>query len=104
MPHFVLEKVNSNAATIDIEKVKSIFSQQLTMILKGEDLEEQIKISEIKMSYYYLQIPNESTYLVVPVWDMLGTETSEYNDGQETKSFVTINAIDGTVINRELGY
>lgn len=104
VPHSVLEEVNNNVETIEIKKMKSLMENQITRIVKGQNIPVSIKISQIKMSYNYLQIPNDRTYLVVPVWDMLGTEKSEYSDGQNTVSFVTLNAIDGTVINRELGY
>ena len=49
-------------------------------------------------------------YLIVPVWDFIGNVKQSY-DGEEPKwssfgdqSYVTINAIDGSWINRDWGY
>lgn len=51
------------------------------------------------------------TGLMVPVWDFIGgfdAITDDYNvknNGEySNQSFMTINAIDGTIIDRELGY
>lgn len=50
---------------------------------------------------------------MVPVWDFLGTKVIDHNNTGEayTDSFggpyescLTINAMDGTVIDRDLGY
>ncbi len=106
MPHSVLEVVNDNAATLETEEVKSLLEEQLTRILKGENTEQSIKITQVKMSYCYLRNQKDNTYLVIPVWDMMGYESRE-NEEEEKRdliSFVTLNAIDGTVINRTLGY
>ncbi|NLB42889.1 MAG: hypothetical protein GX815_11660, partial [Clostridiales bacterium] len=54
--------------------------------------------------------------LVIPVWDFFGTLTLKSKPGQPNlaegddggrytyTSFLTINAIDGSIIDRELGY
>lgn len=50
---------------------------------------------------------------MIPVWDFFGSMTSEseYNGETESntskdpnESFLTINAVDGSIINRNLGY
>ena len=49
-------------------------------------------------------------YLMVPVWDFIGNRETIY-DGQSQgwlpfgdQSYVTINAIDGSVVHRDWGY
>ncbi|HZJ83455.1 MAG TPA: DUF6034 family protein, partial [Clostridia bacterium] len=52
--------------------------------------------------------------LIIPVWDFFGTLTLKGKPGQPNPSegdqhyiytsFLTINAIDGSIIDRELGY
>ncbi|MDE5700138.1 MAG: hypothetical protein K2I96_22480 [Lachnospiraceae bacterium] len=51
--------------------------------------------------------------LLVPVWDFFGEYESDFGESEKTggtlvreehNSFLTINAVDGTVINRESGY
>ncbi len=106
MPHSVLEVVNDNVAILEIENIKSLLEQQLMRILKGENTEQSIKITQIKMSYCYLWNQKDNTYLIIPVWDMMGYEIREDEEAekQELISFITMNAIDGTIINRTLGY
>lgn len=58
--------------------------------------------------------PNSTTSgILIPVWDFFGTATYyNENNGQTVpikdydlnKSYLTINAIDGSVIDRNLGY
>ena len=51
---------------------------------------------------------NSEGMLAIPVWDFIGTQTVDYLvGGLETASgvsFMTINAIDGSIIDRSLGY
>jgi hypothetical protein len=60
-----------------------------------------------------LEKDNLDNYIMIPVWDFVGDQ--EYNDeiitqegeplrGQKNVAILTINAIDGTVIDREQGY
>lgn len=70
-------------------------------------------IKRITLGYSRIYDPttDNDAGLLVPVWDFIGgfdTTDDEYvskNNGEySNQSFMTINAIDGTVINRELGY
>ncbi len=84
--------------------------------------ENNIIIDDIKLGYMRVTTgPEDYNYTLVPVWDFIGresirldvtnkksgevfeteTEMPEYGD---CHSFLTINAIDGTVINRRKGY
>jgi hypothetical protein len=54
---------------------------------------------------------NPDHLMLVPVWDFLGTRIwKDTNSGKDVSSgnvnlsFLTINAIDGSVIDRNLGY
>ncbi len=44
------------------------------------------------------------TGLLVPVWDFMGTVTNEAYGEEEYRSVLTINAVDGSIIDRALGY
>lgn len=70
-------------------------------------------VKKIALGYTRIYNPNtdSDTGLLVPAWDFFGgfdfegqgysgTDSGEYS----TQSYMTINAIDGTVIDRELGY
>ena len=70
-------------------------------------------IKKITLGYSRIYDPNtdSDTGLLVPVWDFFGASDYESDDYSETdpgehstQSYLTINAIDGTVIDRGLGY
>ena len=53
----------------------------------------------------------QDEFLTVPVWDFFGTRTVKYTDSRsdtvtsgDMTSFLTINAIDGSIIDRSYGY
>lgn len=68
----------------------------------------EIMISEIILGYMpILQKNNNEHNIVVPVWDFFGViqyEAGEWNEHAGYNSLLTINALDGTIINRDLGY
>lgn len=56
---------------------------------------------------------HENEFMIVPAWDFFGSAKVEYNPDtgykdfiftSDSKSFLTINAIDGSIISREYGY
>ena len=72
-------------------------------------------IDRIVLGYARIYEPStdEHTGIMIPVWDFFGSMTSEseYNGETESntskdpnESFLTINAVDGSIINRNLGY
>jgi len=73
----------------------------------------RVQITEIRIGYMYtLQKDTPGEYVLTPVWDFVGT--AEYRQqkngkitGESSEPFtsrLTINAIDGTVIDRNYGY
>ena len=83
----------------------------------GEDVGEPLQakniyVDRIVFGYTRIYDPQSDNQagLLVPVWDFFGTYEMSY-DGEEMssvndvdKSFLTINAVDGTLIDRWLGY
>ena len=79
----------------------------------GEPLQaKNIYVNKITFGYTRIYDPqsNNHTGLLVPVWDFFGTYEPSY-DGQNMisvndvdKSFITINAVDGSIVDRWLGY
>lgn len=73
------------------------------------------RVDRIVFGYSRIYDPQagNSAGLLVPVWDFFGEYESDYGEGEkmggtlvreEHRSFLTINAVDGTVINRGSGY
>ena len=105
-----------NVKLMDFDSIAKIYEQM--MEVSNADIAEFEKqrtyhITKITLGYsrvYEPAVDNQSGILV-PVWDFFGgfdVEVDghlEKNNGEHSKqSFMTINAIDGTVIDRELGY
>lgn len=84
---------------------------------EGEDrvapsLNRSYEIDRITFGYTRIYDPqsNDQTGLLVPVWDFFGKEGIADSEAgiswsdDVNKSFLTINAVDGSIINRWLGY
>jgi hypothetical protein len=82
-----------------------------------------IRIDRVVLGYARVKLSGGSGYALVPAWDFFGSDVyrQKYNDGTANdtniiysleqdgaasycKSYLTINAIDGSVIDRSLGY
>lgn len=101
---------------MDFDSIIKIYEQM--MEVSNADIAEFeaqriFHVKKIKLGYSRIYDPNvdNHTGILVPVWDFFGGFDSEMdgqkaeNTGEHSKqSFLTINAIDGTVIDRELGY
>lgn len=69
-----------------------------------QDAKVSIKVTDVKLVYSRISEKDSfDTGLVVPVWNFEGTTVDEFGD-QRTGTVLSINAIDGSVINQELGY
>lgn len=70
-----------------------------------------INIDRIKLGYMQVTAKDvKEQNLLIPVWDFFGWEDIQIGDKtqgvtlKKHRSFVTINAIDGSIIDRDLGY
>ena len=79
----------------------------------GDGFIDGININVKKVVLRYMRISEANDFqsgLLVPVWDFIGTKKYKYNtksndeNGEKEESLMTINAIDGTVIDKQLGY
>lgn len=69
-----------------------------------QDAKVSVKVTDVKLVYSRISEKDSfDTGLVVPVWNFEGTTVDEFGD-QRTGTVLSINAIDGSVINQELGY
>lgn len=98
-------------------EIQGIFEEML--VKKYEDFFAENKgvkvsfdINEVRLGYMrVIEKGNVFEGRMVPVWDFFGSETINYPDMSEPymlggpyESWLTINAMDGTIIDRELGY
>lgn len=112
-PIEIVETVAEQASMRSFDDIKDIFEQMVVVTNAQEGMTEEneqvrIKIDRVILRYARIsEADNFDTGLLVPVWDFMGSITSTYGEKDYGKSEVcvlTINAIDGTVIDRELGY
>ncbi len=103
-PLEVTETVVDKTSMKSFEEIKSIFESMVVVANAQEDFKKNITVDTVKLRYERISEKDSfDTGLLIPAWDFAGTIDSDKlgaNDG----SVLTINAIDGSVINRELGY
>lgn len=113
-PHEVI-KVENMATLLPFDEIQQKFNEHI--VLSKEDYDTYIKIYKIQLGMMRIAKPNSDEYLVIPVWDFYGvaigaTGMIRYTDDEywekihpnPERSFLTINAIDGSIIDRALGY
>ena len=110
----VLELEDTQLMSFD--EIASVFERMImvkysyiqTINDNGGDARPRIQIDKVRLSLMRIKAKNSrDTGLLIPVWDFYGTEIYQ-RDGMDVpleKTIVlTINAIDGSMISRELGY
>lgn len=98
-------------------EIQGIFEEMLAkkyndFFADSKGVSVNFDINEVRLGYMrVIEKGNITEGRMVPVWDFLGSETISYSDGTEPyaidgpyESWLTVNAMDGTVIDRELGY
>lgn len=111
IPLKVDEVVVEKAALKSFDEIKEVFREMvLVKYAATEDFCYDIEIDQISLNYARISERDSfDTGLYVPVWEFKG-KTYEYTDkenGLKTErygSVICINAIDGSVIDHELGY
>ncbi len=112
-PMSVKSTVSSDTKILPFENIMKRFEQQFPIRYAQSDAKIQssaYNISRITLGLMRLQVKDTSSeYMMVPVWDFFGTLEQKSDSGtaisdHTSQSFLTINAIDGSVIDRTLGY
>lgn len=112
-PIETVETVVDQSSMKSFDEIRDIFEQMVIVAnAKEEDSEvdNSVSIDVDRVMLRYTRISEEGSFdtgLLVPVWDFMGTISSTYGEAKDTESdacVLTINAIDGSVIDRELGY
>jgi len=117
-PYDVVETVTEHSAVLPFDDISSVFSKMMLVIktnYASEGFKETFDITKAQLGLMrIMEKDNPDTALLIPVWDFFGDYTAEYTDssGQTRtdtstdsyQSFLTINAVDGSMIDRGLGY
>lgn len=120
-----MEVINETVPIKDFNEIMDVFKKQISIegaFMQNENIiETKIEIERIVLGG--MKIINKDSageYLFVPVWDFFGRVTSKYKPGTGDQgqlgddnewvddgygySIMTINAVDGSIINRSIGY
>lgn len=128
-PSEVVREISRDVAILPFAEVQDICRRSLKYLLPFEPytegmLHRSVMITEMKLGLLCLREPNvPNTYYVTPVWDLYGYTIDQYESAAAaggyildenntlrsgemdgTFSLLTVNAIDGSIINRALGY
>ncbi len=103
-PIEVVETVVDQSSLKSFDEIKTTFEQMAVVANADEEVPVTIDIDYVRLGYTRIsEADSFDTGLLVPVWDFIGTRTQgEYTE--ENKTILTINAIDGSVIDRAQGY
>ena len=105
-PISIDETVVAQSNIKSFEEIKNTFEEMV--VIENAPTEDTGKtvIDVTNVNLVYTRISEKDRFdtgLIVPVWDFEGTIVNEYGM-EQTGNILSINAIDGTVINRTLGY
>ncbi len=114
-PYEVVETVTGDAALLPFQEIESmlpaLIAASYSWLAESNDIvSAKVRISEIRFGLTRITEPNlRNQGLLVPVWDCFGSVEITDSAGNArlfTKydALLTINAIDGSSINRSLGY
>jgi len=103
-PISIDETIVEKASIKSFDEVKEIFEQMVVIENVPEDGGVSIEVDSVELVYARISEKDSfDTGILVPVWNFKGTSTSEYGMVTE-RTVLSINAIDGSVIDWELGY
>ncbi len=115
-PYELLETVTTHSAVKPFDQISDVFSKMLliTNAWPGQNTALTFNISRAQLGLMRIMEKDKpDTALLIPVWDFFGDVVHRISaDGGEQPytyhdaytSWLTINAIDGSVIDRGLGY
>ena len=106
--------VTGEAVLLPFDQIMEVFSRIAPLSIAARELDSKIGnqyvnnlyIKEIRLGYMCtMDRDHPERHLLIPVWDFYGDR--EFRDGYydfDNQSLFTINAMDGTVIDRDYGY
>lgn len=113
---YEVEKVSDEYLfLLPFSEIQNIFEEMIVKKYQdwldgNEDMRLNFEIDEVRLGYMRVREKNNSSEAtMVPVWDFMGTqriayENEIYDESSVYNSYLTINALDGTIIDRGFGY
>lgn len=117
-PYSIGETKTENLSLLPFSEIMKTY-EKMMVVTNADNMEYEnsrvYDINRIVLGYARIYEPSKDAHtgLLVPVWDFFGTRKIEseydgdsYSDTTDypTWSYLTINAVDGSIIDRSLGY
>ncbi len=111
-PYAISEIVVEKTNLLSFDDILEVFNKRITVyhnnLIDGtrDALQKEYCITNIRLGLVSIKEENADSGLLVPAWDFLGYERYWENGNEsfsytnELHSFLTINALDGSIINR----
>lgn len=107
-PLEVTDTIVSKSSLKPFEEIKNIFEEMVVVVNASEYSHIALQVDRVRLGYTRIsEADSYDTGLLVPVWDFIGTmsgDDDEFYGYHNAESLLTVNAIDGSVIDGELGY
>ena len=113
-PYEIGEIVSENVQLMSVEEIQEIFLNYMEKYWEKEreyvTKKDQINVERMTLGYMVMRDQDRSdNYICVPVWDFFASRKETGNDDHVTiqendYSILTLNAVNGAVINRKHGY
>lgn len=116
--------LNSNVGLMEFDEILQVAINNLPLMVSKDFTGKKditiVDIDTIRLGYMQVKMKNKrNEFMLIPVWDFFGTSKQHYTEifpgwtmdedgwlrqNNLAESYITINAIDGSIINRDLGY
>jgi hypothetical protein len=111
-PYRIGDYVTQNSKLLSFDAISSIFEKMMPVVYEdvtkgNEDMEAEFDISKIElMLMRVLKQGKNGSGILIPVWNYYGTyhQSNEQEKDKTVKCVLTINAIDGSIIDVYQGY
>ncbi|MHB1313950.1 MAG: DUF6034 family protein [Christensenellales bacterium] len=115
-PMEIGETLNENVKLLDFSEIQERIREQLPISYaypKGNAKTTQVHVTSIQLGYMRARVKDtQDEYMLMPIWDVFGyndqtnsiTGKAKTNPQNFIETMMTVNAMDGSVIDRRLGY
>ena len=112
-PSRLVKVDNESVKILPWEEIQEIFERQIGYMMtpdeEGHEMfwwrPSNVKIERITLGLGKVLMKDTNEYKLIPVWNFFGRDNSNSDmDDAEEKCYVTINALDGTIMDRNVMY
>ena len=109
-PYDIVGTLREDCSLLPFDSVMQVAGSILPLTLASYERDgdgARARVTDIRLGYLRVMRPDQPDMLtLIPVWDFYGTVTfnGSFIQNWACHSWLTINAIDGTVIDRQYGY